>query len=81
MKFMTILAASLLAFHAAGFAQNDQTTKAYMEKLELTQEWDKVFPKSDKVNHSKVTFHNRYGITHLLPTCTFLRMRQANSLP
>ena len=63
MKFMTILAASLLAFHAAGFAQNDQTTKAYMEKLELTQEWDKVFPKSDKVNHSKVTFHNRYGIT------------------
>ena len=34
-----------------------------MEKLELTSEWDKVFPQSDKVNHSKVTFHNRYGIT------------------
>ena len=34
-----------------------------MEQLNLTQEWDKVFPKSDKVNHSKVTFHNRYGIT------------------
>lgn len=34
-----------------------------MEKLELTNEWDKVFPKSDKVNHSKVTFRNRYGIT------------------
>ena len=33
------------------------------EKLTLTQEWDKTFPKSDKVNHSKVTFHNRYGIT------------------
>lgn len=33
------------------------------EKLELTQVWDKVFPKSDKVDHSKVTFHNRYGIT------------------
>lgn len=33
------------------------------EKLSLTQEWDKVFPKSDKVNHSKITFHNRYGIT------------------
>ncbi len=31
--------------------------------LELTKEWDKVFPKSDKVNHRKVTFHNRYGIT------------------
>ena len=33
------------------------------EKLNLTQEWDKVFPKSDKVDHKKVTFHNRYGIT------------------
>ena len=33
-----------------------------MEKLSLTQEWDKVFPKSDKVDHKKVTFHNRYGI-------------------
>lgn len=33
-----------------------------MEKLNLTQEWDKVFPKSDKVDHKKVTFHNRYGI-------------------
>ena len=33
------------------------------EKLTLTQEWDKTFPKSDKVEHSKVTFHNRYGIT------------------
>ena len=34
-----------------------------MEQLNLTQEWDKVFPKSDKVEHSKATFHNRYGIT------------------
>ena len=34
-----------------------------MEQRKLTQEWDKVFPKSDKVNHSKITFHNRYGIT------------------
>ena len=34
-----------------------------MEKLNLTQEWDKVFPKSGKVDHKKVTFHNRYGIT------------------
>lgn len=32
-------------------------------KLELTQEWDKTFLKSDKVTHSKITFHNRYGIT------------------
>lgn len=34
-----------------------------MEPLELTQEWDKTFPQSDKVEHSKITFHNRYGIT------------------
>ena len=33
------------------------------EKLTLSQEWDKTFPKSDKVIHSKDTFHNRYGIT------------------
>lgn len=33
------------------------------EKLVLTEEWDKTFPQSDKVDHKKVTFHNRYGIT------------------
>ena len=33
------------------------------EKLVLTKEWDKTFPKSAKVNHRKVTFHNRFGIT------------------
>ena len=32
-------------------------------ELVLTQEWDKTFPKSDRVDHSKVTFINRYGIT------------------
>ena len=31
--------------------------------LNLTEEWDKTFPKSEQVNHRKVTFHNRYGIT------------------
>lgn len=34
-----------------------------METLNMTQEWEKVFPQSDKVDHTKVTFHNRYGIT------------------
>ena len=33
------------------------------EELTLVQEWDKTFAKSDKVDHSKVTFVNRYGIT------------------
>ena len=34
-----------------------------MKTIELTQEWDKVFPKSDKVEHRKITFKNKYGIT------------------
>lgn len=33
------------------------------EKLNLIETWDKTFPKSNKVNHRKITFHNRYGIT------------------
>ena len=33
------------------------------EELVLTGEWDKTFPKSDKVDHCKATFVNRYGIT------------------
>ena len=32
------------------------------EELKLNETWDKVFPQSDKVEHCKVTFHNRYGI-------------------
>lgn len=39
------------------------TSLASLEPLLLTQEWDKTFPASDKVVHSKVTFVNRYGIT------------------
>ena len=34
-----------------------------MDNTEITKEWDKVFPKSDKVNHEKITFKNRYGFT------------------
>ena len=34
-----------------------------MEELKLNQEWDKVFTKSEKVNHKKVTFRNHFGIT------------------
>lgn len=33
-----------------------------MEQLKMIQDWDKVFPRSDKVSHDKITFHNRYGI-------------------
>lgn len=34
-----------------------------MAELKLTNEWDKTFEKSEKINHRKITFHNRYGIT------------------
>ena len=39
-----------------------KTKTTDMNTLNLTQEWDKTFPKSELVNHCKVTFHNRYGI-------------------
>ena len=42
---------------------DSQEGEIVMDGLTLTNEWDKVFPQSDKVNHRKVTFHNRYGIT------------------
>ena len=45
------------------YASNPKENRNNMEKLTLTKEWDKTFPKSDKVDHSKVTFVNRYGIT------------------
>lgn len=44
-------------------ADNRKGSERKMEELKLTKEWDKVFPQSDKVIHSKVTFCNRYGIT------------------
>ncbi|MBD5094330.1 MAG: alpha/beta hydrolase [Subdoligranulum sp.] len=49
------------------------------EKLVLTQGWDKTFPKSEKVDHSKVTFHNRYGIT--LAADLYLPKGAAGKLP
>lgn len=58
------LLAGLTAAGAANVTDKCNPSKQHdMEKLELISEWDKVFPQSDKVNHSKVTFHNRYGIT------------------
>lgn len=42
---------------------NSKKTEDMCSALRLTQEWDKIFPKSEKVEHRKVTFKNRYGIT------------------
>jgi len=60
----TILAAILLSGMLAGCTNKEQTkTEDNMTTLTLTQEWDKVFPLSEKVNHSKVTFKTQYGLT------------------
>ena len=45
-----------------GCSQPKQEANMDNQETTLTQEWDKVFPKSDKVEHKKITFHNRYGI-------------------
>ena len=49
----------LMSLLLTGCNQNQEQMK---EKLQLTQQWGKTFPKSDKVDHKKVTFRNRYGI-------------------
>lgn len=57
-----IAACAALAVSAASATpSNLQASKP--EALKLTQQWDKTFPRSNKVDHQKVTFKNRYGIT------------------
>lgn len=47
----------------ANLPQSATMIEVPTQTVQLTQEWDKIFPKSDKVEHRKVTFKNRYGIT------------------
>lgn len=75
MKRIMITTMAALAFLASAVAQNrnervsangvslNNKNQKNMENMNLTAEWDKTFPQSDQVNHSKVTFVNRYGIT------------------
>ena len=56
---LLVIGTMLLSGAACQKTNNEQD----MKELNLTAEWDKTFPKSDRVNHSKVTFANRYGIT------------------
>ena len=62
LQLITLLAFLSVANVTAETIDNPKKTSD-MDTLELTQEWDKTFPKSDKVTHTKITFHNRYGIT------------------
>ena len=64
MKYTTlILAAAALMMVACNSKQETNNTDNMKQELSLTQEWDKVFPLSDKVNHRKVTFETQYGLT------------------
>lgn len=62
-KLMIALAAvcsGLSAAAADGLCANNKNMK---EDLKITQEWDKTFAQSEKVDHEKITLHNRYGVT------------------
>lgn len=77
-QWLTALAAIVFAAGVNGHAyaqpkQND------MERLNLTEAWDKTFPQSDGVDHRKVTFTNRYGIT--LAADLYLPERAEGRLP
>lgn len=66
MNVKQLLAAGLLILSTGItdlYASTPKENRNNMENLTLTKEWDKTFPKSDKVDHTKVTFVNRYGIT------------------
>ena len=69
MNINTTIIAALLALGTATAGTAEETEGVCgkkengMENPEMTNEWDKVFPKSDNVIHRKVTFKNRYGIT------------------
>ena len=66
MKNVILLAAVLMGGMLAACTKSNQNENqnenSMNTTLTLTQEWDKVFPQSDKVDHKKVTFKNRYGI-------------------
>ena len=67
MKHRSLLATGVimatLALTACNNNQETKNTDNMKQQLVLTQEWDKVFPLSEKVNHRKVTFETQYGLT------------------
>ena len=57
-----ILALAIIGLAFTSYSKNPIKRNKMNTTLQLTQEWDKTFPKSNKVDHKKVTFKNRYGI-------------------
>ncbi len=68
-SFRTLIAATVAVAAIASVSAKPKDNKnnmkgvVKMEKLKLESKWDKTFPKSDKVDHKKVTFVNHFGIT------------------
>lgn len=58
-----LLAAAITATSLAALPDNATTVSVPGQTIRLEQKWDKIFPQSDKVDHRKVTFQNRYGFT------------------
>ena len=67
MKKILILAAATALMTACNnqlqTTETNETKEEMKQEMNLTQEWDKVFPLSEKVNHRKVTFETQYGLT------------------
>ena len=63
MKKLIIFVLAALTLAACTGKQETKNNENMKQELNLTQEWDKVFPLSDKVNHRKVTFETQYGLT------------------
>lgn len=61
--FGTTLLTGANAMASTNIAQSATVIEIPVQTIQLTQEWDKIFPQSIKVTHRKVTFKNRYGIT------------------
>ena len=77
-KFLQTLIIATTLCNVA-LAQKIMANDIKKENLQLTQEWDKTFPKSDKVNHRKVTFTNNYGI--ILAADLYMPLNADGKLP
>lgn len=77
--FMLLCLFFIMAGAACEAEKDKLTNNNSMENLKLTEEWDKVFPQSDKVVHSKVTFTTRYGLT--LAADLYIPKQAAGKLP
>lgn len=81
--FLKTAAAAAVALTLSGPALADVsiTPMKGVQTMQLTQEWDKIFPQSNKVEHHKVTFKNRYGITLVGDLYVPKNIRSGQKLP